>query len=142
MPPAVSRRRRTGRGDQLYACFPARTSINLRRRSVANYAPPQEQALWEGMARCYEQGLVGAVGTSNYGGDSLVETARPGVSTSPPLPDRLPPILPLPPLDACAHGLLLLPLRSLPPSPPPPCPQARSSCGRSTRTCRSAACPL
>lgn len=40
------------------------------RRSVSNYAPPQEQALWEGMARCYEKGLVGAVGTSNYGADS------------------------------------------------------------------------
>ncbi|CAL5226840.1 g9706 [Coccomyxa viridis] len=35
--------------------------------SVAKYAPPLERVLWEGLAGMYEQGLVKAVGVSNYG---------------------------------------------------------------------------
>lgn len=35
--------------------------------STANYAPFQEQALWNGLVAMYEEGLVQAVGVSNYG---------------------------------------------------------------------------
>eukprot|EP00250_Pteridium_aquilinum_P015654 c22682_g1_i1 orf=366-1460(-) len=35
--------------------------------STANYAPFQEQALWDGLVAMYEEGLVQAVGVSNYG---------------------------------------------------------------------------
>ncbi|MCO5569282.1 hypothetical protein L7F22_022994 [Adiantum nelumboides] len=35
--------------------------------STANYAPFQEQALWSGLVAMYEEGLVQAVGVSNYG---------------------------------------------------------------------------
>ncbi|PNH00308.1 hypothetical protein TSOC_013877, partial [Tetrabaena socialis] len=35
--------------------------------STANYQPLQELALQAGLADCYEQGLVRAVGVSNYG---------------------------------------------------------------------------
>lgn len=35
--------------------------------STANYAPFQEQALWNGLVAMYEEGLVRAVGVSNYG---------------------------------------------------------------------------
>eukprot|EP00884_Botryococcus_braunii_P018897 jgi/Botrbrau1/5691/Bobra.0071s0025.1 len=35
--------------------------------STANYAPPQERALWDGLVAMYDQGLVQAVGVSNYG---------------------------------------------------------------------------
>ncbi|KAH7307120.1 hypothetical protein KP509_22G046600 [Ceratopteris richardii] len=35
--------------------------------STANYAPLQEQALWNGLVAMYEEGLVQAVGVSNYG---------------------------------------------------------------------------
>lgn len=35
--------------------------------SASNYAPLQEIALWNGLSDCYEQGLVKAVGVSNYG---------------------------------------------------------------------------
>ncbi|GMH42271.1 hypothetical protein BSKO_10190 [Bryopsis sp. KO-2023] len=39
--------------------------------SASNYAPLQEIALWNGLADCYEQGLVDAVGVSNYGPKEL-----------------------------------------------------------------------
>ncbi|KAI8463709.1 MAG: NADP-dependent oxidoreductase domain-containing protein [Monoraphidium minutum] len=39
--------------------------------SAAKYAPLQEWALWNGLADCYEQGLVRAVGVSNYGPQEL-----------------------------------------------------------------------
>ncbi|KAJ8760811.1 hypothetical protein K2173_021849 [Erythroxylum novogranatense] len=39
--------------------------------STANYAPPQELALWDGLVAMYEQGLVRAVGVSNYGPKQL-----------------------------------------------------------------------
>lgn len=39
--------------------------------SAANYAPFQEQALWDGLVAIYEQGLVKAVGVSNYGPKQL-----------------------------------------------------------------------
>ncbi|KAK9918860.1 hypothetical protein WJX75_007596 [Coccomyxa subellipsoidea] len=35
--------------------------------SVAKYAPPLERALWDGLAAIYDEGLVKAVGVSNYG---------------------------------------------------------------------------
>ncbi|XP_017973263.1 PREDICTED: pyridoxal reductase, chloroplastic isoform X2 [Theobroma cacao] len=41
--------------------------------STANYAPPQELALWGGLVAMYEQGLVKAVGVSNYGPKQLVK---------------------------------------------------------------------
>ncbi|KAK9819378.1 hypothetical protein WJX81_001884 [Elliptochloris bilobata] len=39
--------------------------------SAARYAPLQERALWDGLAAMYEQGLVKAVGVSNYGPQQL-----------------------------------------------------------------------
>jgi len=39
--------------------------------SAANLQPWQEPALWDGLARCYEQGLARAVGTSNFGPKQL-----------------------------------------------------------------------
>ena len=39
--------------------------------SASNYAPLQEIALWNGLADCYEQGLVKAVGVSNYGEEGV-----------------------------------------------------------------------
>lgn len=44
--------------------------------SAAKYAPLQEWALWNGLADCYEQGLVSAVGVSNYGAKELRRVAR------------------------------------------------------------------
>ncbi|CAN0922700.1 Pyridoxal reductase, chloroplastic [Linum grandiflorum] len=41
--------------------------------STANYAPLQEQALWDGLVAMYDQGLVQAVGVSNYGPNQLVK---------------------------------------------------------------------
>ncbi|XP_022722970.1 pyridoxal reductase, chloroplastic isoform X1 [Durio zibethinus] len=41
--------------------------------STANYAPPQEFALWGGLVAIYEKGLVKAVGVSNYGPKQLVK---------------------------------------------------------------------
>ncbi|XP_044461753.1 pyridoxal reductase, chloroplastic isoform X2 [Mangifera indica] len=41
--------------------------------STANYAPPQELALWDGLVAMYEKGLVRAVGVSNYGPRQLVK---------------------------------------------------------------------
>ncbi|XP_002984726.2 pyridoxal reductase, chloroplastic [Selaginella moellendorffii] len=41
--------------------------------SAANYAPFQEQALWSGLAEIYKEGLVKAVGVSNYGPKQLVK---------------------------------------------------------------------
>ncbi|GKU89016.1 hypothetical protein SLEP1_g3213 [Rubroshorea leprosula] len=41
--------------------------------STANYAPPQELALWGGLVAMYEKGLVQAVGVSNYGPKQLVK---------------------------------------------------------------------
>mmetsp|Transcript_25009 Transcript_25009/g.67977 ORF Transcript_25009/g.67977 Transcript_25009/m.67977 type:complete len:391 (+) Transcript_25009:16-1188(+) len=39
--------------------------------STANYAPLQDRALQAGIADCYEQGLVRAIGVSNYGPKEL-----------------------------------------------------------------------
>ncbi|GAX83176.1 hypothetical protein CEUSTIGMA_g10602.t1 [Chlamydomonas eustigma] len=39
--------------------------------SAANYAPLQELALWNGLADCYELGLIKAAGVSNYGPKEL-----------------------------------------------------------------------
>ncbi|KAJ3682153.1 hypothetical protein LUZ60_014726 [Juncus effusus] len=41
--------------------------------STSNYAPIQERALWDGLVAMYEQGLVGAVGVSNYGPKQLIK---------------------------------------------------------------------
>ncbi|XP_027365380.1 pyridoxal reductase, chloroplastic [Abrus precatorius] len=41
--------------------------------STANYAPWQESALWNGLLEMYEQGLVKAVGVSNYGPRQLLK---------------------------------------------------------------------
>ncbi|KAG6579301.1 Pyridoxal reductase, chloroplastic, partial [Cucurbita argyrosperma subsp. sororia] len=41
--------------------------------STANYAPLQEMALWDGLVAMYDQGLVQAVGVSNYGPKQLVK---------------------------------------------------------------------
>ncbi|KAJ8499693.1 hypothetical protein OPV22_010245 [Ensete ventricosum] len=41
--------------------------------STANYAPLQEQALWDGLVAMYEEGLVRAVGVSNYGPKQLIK---------------------------------------------------------------------
>lgn len=41
--------------------------------STANYAPPQELALWDGLVAMYEKGLVKAVGVSNYRPKQLVK---------------------------------------------------------------------
>ncbi|KDP37757.1 hypothetical protein JCGZ_06433 [Jatropha curcas] len=41
--------------------------------STANYAPPQELALWDGLLAMFEKGLVRAVGVSNYGPKQLVK---------------------------------------------------------------------
>ncbi|CAK9158225.1 unnamed protein product [Ilex paraguariensis] len=41
--------------------------------STANYAPLQEQALWDGLVAMYDKGLVEAVGVSNYGPKQLVK---------------------------------------------------------------------
>ena len=35
--------------------------------STANYLPFQDRQLWDGLADCYDQGLINAVGLSNYG---------------------------------------------------------------------------
>ncbi|KAG6554254.1 hypothetical protein Mapa_004170 [Marchantia paleacea] len=39
--------------------------------SAANYAPFQERALWDGLVAVYQEGLVKAVGVSNYGPKQL-----------------------------------------------------------------------
>lgn len=39
--------------------------------SASKYAPLQELALWNGLADCYQMGLVKAVGVSNYGAKQL-----------------------------------------------------------------------
>ncbi|KAI5069432.1 hypothetical protein GOP47_0015733 [Adiantum capillus-veneris] len=44
-----------------------RLAIGQLHWSTANYAPFQEQALWSGLVAMYEEGLVQAVGVSNYG---------------------------------------------------------------------------
>ncbi|XP_074584416.1 pyridoxal reductase, chloroplastic [Curcuma longa] len=41
--------------------------------STANYAPLQEKALWDGLVAMYEEGLVRAVGVSNYGPKQLIK---------------------------------------------------------------------
>ncbi|KAL5567695.1 hypothetical protein UlMin_024270 [Ulmus minor] len=41
--------------------------------STANYAPLQEQALWDGLVAMYDKGLVRGVGVSNYGPKQLVK---------------------------------------------------------------------
>ena len=44
--------------------------------STANYLPFQDRQLWDGLADCYEQGLIGAVGLSNYGPKQLRRAVR------------------------------------------------------------------
>ncbi|CAM6124394.1 unnamed protein product [Calypogeia fissa] len=44
--------------------------------SASNYAPYQERALWDGLAAVYQEGLVKAVGVSNYGPKQLVRIHR------------------------------------------------------------------
>lgn len=39
--------------------------------STANYAPVQERLMWDGLVAMYEEGLVDAVGLSNYGPKQL-----------------------------------------------------------------------
>lgn len=43
--------------------------------SARNYWPPQDRALLEGLARCYELGLCEAVGLSNFGPRALTDAA-------------------------------------------------------------------
>jgi len=43
--------------------------------SARNYFPPQDRAILEGLARCYEAGLCDAVGLSNFGPVALREAA-------------------------------------------------------------------
>ena len=45
----------------------AQAAIGQLHWSTAGYAPPQERALWDGLARMHDAGLVRAVGVSNYG---------------------------------------------------------------------------
>lgn len=44
--------------------------------SASNYLPFQENALWEGIADTYDQGLCEAVGVSNYGPQQLEKFAQ------------------------------------------------------------------
>lgn len=44
--------------------------------SASRYAPFQERALWDGLVAIYEQGLVQAVGVSNYGPKQLERIHR------------------------------------------------------------------
>ncbi|BDA49221.1 probable aldo-keto reductase 2 [Coccomyxa sp. Obi] len=44
--------------------------------SVAKYAPPVERALWDGLVAMYDEGLVKAVGVSNYGPRQLEKIHR------------------------------------------------------------------
>ena len=52
-----------------------RLSVGQLHWSAANYAPLQEWALVNGLADCYEKGLVEAVGVSNYGPRQLERVA-------------------------------------------------------------------
>lgn len=54
---------------------PSRVVIQLH-WSVANYAPPQEAALWDGLLRCHAAGLCAAVGVSNFGPRQLAKISR------------------------------------------------------------------
>ena len=54
---------------------PSRVVIQLH-WSAANYAPPQEAALWDGLLRCYDGGLCSAVGVSNFGPRQLAKISR------------------------------------------------------------------
>ena len=54
---------------------PSRVVIQLH-WSAANYAPPQEAALWDGLLRCYDAGLCSAVGVSNFGPKQLAKISR------------------------------------------------------------------
>lgn len=44
--------------------------------STANYQPFQEQALWQGIAKIYEDNLCDAVGVSNYGPKQLLKISE------------------------------------------------------------------
>jgi aryl-alcohol dehydrogenase-like predicted oxidoreductase len=44
--------------------------------STANYQPLQETAMWGGLVDMYEEGLVRAVGLSNYGPKQLQKIAK------------------------------------------------------------------
>lgn len=54
---------------------PSRVVIQLH-WSAANYAPPQEAALWDGLLRCHDAGLCSAVGVSNFGPRQLAKVSR------------------------------------------------------------------
>ena len=54
---------------------PSRVVIQLH-WSAANYAPPQEAALWDGLVRCHDAGLCSAVGVSNFGPRQLAKISR------------------------------------------------------------------
>eukprot|EP00195_Chlamydomonas_chlamydogama_P009230 CAMPEP_0202914762 /NCGR_PEP_ID=MMETSP1392-20130828/63888_1 /ASSEMBLY_ACC=CAM_ASM_000868 /TAXON_ID=225041 /ORGANISM="Chlamydomonas chlamydogama, Strain SAG 11-48b" /LENGTH=316 /DNA_ID=CAMNT_0049606543 /DNA_START=248 /DNA_END=1198 /DNA_ORIENTATION=- len=51
-------------------------SIGQLHWSASNYAPLQELALWNGLADCYDQGLIRAAGVSNYGPKELRRVAK------------------------------------------------------------------
>ncbi|PSC73909.1 pyridoxal chloroplastic [Micractinium conductrix] len=44
--------------------------------STANYAPLQERLMWDGLVAIYEEGLVDAVGLSNYGPRQLAKIGQ------------------------------------------------------------------
>jgi pyridoxine 4-dehydrogenase len=44
--------------------------------STSKYLPPQEAALWEGIADVYDEGLCDSVGVSNYGPKQLIKVAE------------------------------------------------------------------
>ena len=44
--------------------------------STQNYLPFQERILWDGIADCYEKGLVKRVGLSNYGPRQLIKAVK------------------------------------------------------------------
>lgn len=44
--------------------------------STANYAPVQERLMWDGLVAMYDEGLVDAVGLSNYGPKHLQKTHK------------------------------------------------------------------
>lgn len=66
-------------GQMVSACRGSLKRLNLPKLAIgqlhwsaAKYAPFQEKALWEGLVAMYDQGLVEAVGVSNYGPRQLL----------------------------------------------------------------------
>ena len=53
-----------------------RAAIGQLHWSAAKYAPLQERALWDGLVRMYSEGLVEAVGVSNYGPKQMQKIHR------------------------------------------------------------------